>query len=210
MVNYMPVQSRKHNIVVLRFLSLLSEFCIFHWLCSAMLFLVACNPAIPVIPTPSSLATEIRLPTPLVRSSLVPTLSPASSPTPTDRLGVSPDKLMGVRIKLWHSWNGKDSETLASLAQEFNRTNPWGIVLEPLSHRDLDQIASHFESGLDVAEMPDILTAYPYQMLEWDEEYGLVDLEDYVQDPKSFRACGTRALRGISALLCRQKGLLRF
>ena len=116
------------------------------------------------------------------------TLQPAetSAPAPTSELGVEPAQLDGVMIHFWHAWSGATEETAASLVDEFNRSNTWGITVDSTALGDFDGVQRAMEAALESGELPQVTTAYLYQALRWEDAQPglLVDLSRYAGDPE--------------------------
>jgi multiple sugar transport system substrate-binding protein len=119
---------------------------------------------------------------------LTPTATaPAITPTPASAISVDPQRLALQTVRLWHPWQNQAGEEMASLVDEFNASNEWGIVVEAQSFLDLDQLwlettvaGGHSpESG----NAPDLAVGYPHQILALDAITPLVDLAEYIQDP---------------------------
>ena len=92
------------------------------WLLFASLLLLACQPpSTPDVPTstPEPGATKV----------------PAATATrgSESRLGVVAEALNGLTVDVWHPWYGAPATLFESQVEEFNSTNPWGIVVQAKS-----------------------------------------------------------------------------
>jgi multiple sugar transport system substrate-binding protein len=151
------------------------------WVLYAMLLfgflLVGCGQvdASPV-EDPSENLTEVPRPSPTSRTPH-PTPSPTLTPTPQVTIDVSTEALRGLEVEFWHFY---PEEQVAPLVRAFNADNPWGVRVQPRRFGE-----SNLLSQAVIDETPaGILTGYPDQLLTWQGQRKLIDLEPYVNDPE--------------------------
>ncbi len=110
--------------------------------------------------------------------------SPTAKVTPTISLDISADQLRGKLIQFWHPWTGPLGKTVESLVQEFNLSNPWGIMVIPSAYSSYDGLSDAIETGQGVSEAPQLTVGLTHQIFRWDAARGLVDMRPYVADPE--------------------------
>lgn len=116
-----------------------------------------------------------------------PTLAPArqTSPTPTrvpvSKIDVNPDDLEGVTVEYWHAWSGETQKLAEELVAEFNASNELGISVQANNLGDYKFLAEQVLQAISAGEMPDVVAAYNYQSMAWEEH--LADLLVYINDP---------------------------
>jgi len=126
----------------------------------------------PKLPTPRSYTA-----TPAV------TKTPTPTPAPVSPLGVDTDDLKDTSVQFWHTWSDKSGEVLDQLVEEFNSQNEWGIRVQATTQGSLDEMYANVHAAINRKEAPDLVVGYLYQALDWDEEWELADLNEYVDDP---------------------------
>jgi len=124
------------------------------------------------LPTPRAYTT-----TPAV------TGTPTATPAPISPLGVDIDTLQNTRIQFWHIWPGAAGEAVDQIIEEFNTKNELGIQVQAEYQGNLDENFSNVHSAIEINSPPDVVVGYLYQALDWDAEWEVVDLNDYVDDP---------------------------
>lgn len=111
-----------------------------------------------------------------------PTQEPVPTPVPT--LGVGAASLQGVTLQFWHAASGALGQEVEAVVEDFNRQNPWGITVRSLARSGYDQIYDDMQFALRDKNLPNIVSAYLYQALDWNTPEGpLVDLQPYIDDP---------------------------
>lgn len=111
--------------------------------------------------------------------------TPSPSPTPVvSRFPVQPAQLKGITLNVWHPWSGAQGEGFTNLLNEFNRTNPWGMIARGVPQAGFDALDDQVQGAITSGGLPDIAVAYAYQALDWEADRPvLVDLEPYGSDP---------------------------
>ena len=86
------------------------------------------------LPSPDGTA-EVRVPTPtrlrIVTATSQSAADPLPSPIPTNTLvpTPNPDALRGVQVDFWHPFDSETSARVDQLVNDFNTSNPWGVVV---------------------------------------------------------------------------------
>lgn len=146
-----------------------------------LLLLAACQPV-----TPSK--TETATATPTLMPPSLPTFSLSPTPTayPVTPLPL-PDNvqtdLQGRRISLWHAMNGSAAETLQAMLARFNTSNEWDISVYPQQFASYQDLSQAVEAAVDAGDpLPAILTALPQEVMAWDAQSLILDLQPYWLD----------------------------
>lgn len=105
---------------------------------------------------------------------------PTSTPTPQVEPTL-PD-LQGISLQYWYPWSGMTAKTLEDLVNQFNSENEWGIQVIATSTGNLGDLAEKVKAAQAEGQLPDILNAYLYQVLDWDIETP-VGLNNLINDP---------------------------
>ncbi len=99
------------------------------------------------------------------------------------QIGLDPGELQGLEIRFWHPWTDETGQLIHSLVKEFNTSNQWGIRVQDFYQGNLDKTAAAVPISLGTDNQPDVLVAYPYQALQWQQGEAVLDLSTYLQDP---------------------------
>jgi ABC-type glycerol-3-phosphate transport system substrate-binding protein len=145
----------------------------------ACLLLAACAPTVILLTdepesTPTSVAT-LRPPS--------VTRIPGPTALPQTTIGASPDDLRGVTVSLWHGLDGESGALLAQMADDFSRTNSWGIRVDVTSQKNLSLLVTSVEAALAGPEHPDLALALPENAQAWDAQNQVTDLTPYMAQP---------------------------
>lgn len=111
------------------------------------------------------------------------TPTPANTPTPAHRIEVTPDALRGIRIQVWHAFNGPAADVFTTQLAQFNTLNQWGIVVYQSAHGNYSTLFDSVDSALTSIRRPDLVVALPEQALTWEAKGAVVDLNPYAYDP---------------------------
>lgn len=153
------------------------------WLVCLAFLLAGCESGLPATPAPTKAATRVSSPARSPTRTPQPAVTPTDTPDPVSRVGATPADLQGISVKFWHPWTGDSGQAVQSLVDEFNASNQWGIKVESSAQPSLDDLFGKVNEAAPIGQAPDIVTGYPYQLLEWKAKNWLVDLSTYVHDP---------------------------
>lgn len=120
------------------------------------------------------------------QSPAAPNRTPTPPPTalPTSLIEVDPDELKGTIVQYWHVWSGEAGRLTASLVDEFNATNPWGVEVEATYAGSYDSMNEQVLLAMQEGKPPDLVVAFDHQALNWDAiDEITVDLRKYISDP---------------------------
>jgi len=110
------------------------------------------------------------------------TPKPAPNAASSSQLGVDPESLRGLTIQVWHPWFGVEASLLESQVREFNRSNEWGIIVQPTSQINYTQVYEAVTTSLPTPNRPQLVIAFPEHGLAWDAGGYVVDLNQYIDD----------------------------
>ncbi len=152
----------------------------------AAILLSTCSPTITLLGREPEITPTAPKPTPRKPTPTPAPATPIPSPTPVpgSELGVSPDALRGVTIRVWHGWDGESTALFAQMAAEFSLGNTWGVSVNVVPQKNLSLLAQSVDSALKTAEHPDLVVALPEHALAWDSQNAVVDLTPYVSQPE--------------------------
>ena len=149
----------------------------------ALLAIASCTPeVVPEVAEPTFTATQARTPT--RTATATPPTATVTATQSVVTVGVGPKDLQGTLVRFAHPWVGQAADTLESIAEEFSRSNPWGIKVEvdPYSGETaLMESIMQMEVGDD---LPDVIAASVYLRSSLDGDGFLVDLGFYFNDPE--------------------------
>ena len=143
----------------------------------------ACNPPVPVSTPEKTIQPEVTATRSTPLTPTRPVLTPTQTPEPVSVLNITEEQLKGVVVRFWHHWPGPSGDLVQTLVEEFNLTNPWGILAVEIYQGNLDQIDEKLDLSKANSDRPDLVVGYLHQAITWDEQIGLVDLNDYLMDP---------------------------
>jgi multiple sugar transport system substrate-binding protein len=116
---------------------------------------------------------------------VIATKTPATTNTPVveSRLGVRAEALNGLIVDVWHAWYGAPSSLFESQVEEFNSTNPWGIVVRAKSYQNFTELYEQASAAVNGPNRPDVVVGLPEYAVEWNTQEAVLDLNPYVSDP---------------------------
>jgi ABC-type glycerol-3-phosphate transport system substrate-binding protein len=137
-----------------------------------LFFLTACQPAqVHLTGTPSAQVTRAPQAT--------------LTPQPVSQTPLADETLpKGVTIQIWHPWFGIEANLFQSQVDEFNQTNQWGIVVQTTSQSDYNELFQNVGASLPTEDRPQLVIGLPEYALLWNTSGAVVDLTNYVNDPK--------------------------
>jgi ABC-type glycerol-3-phosphate transport system substrate-binding protein len=147
------------------------------WLSSLLLFaliLSACQPA----PGPDA---EAPTSTPGVAATNVP--AKTNTPAAQSRLGVPVEALNGLTVDVWHAWYGPPSSLFETQVEEFNDSNPWGILVRVAGFQNYTELYEQAGAAVHGPDRPDVVIGLPEYAVEWYAQEAVLDLNPYVSDP---------------------------
>src|SRR3972149_5845734 len=86
----------------------------------------------------------------------------------------------GQTIILWHSAEGDSLAALLAQIDEFNATNPWGILVVPEYHGDEASLMNTLKTAIESGRAPDVVLALPLDAARLGE--AVVPVEAYAAD----------------------------
>lgn len=116
---------------------------------------------------------------------VIATKTPAATNTPVveSRLGVQAEALSGLTVDVWHAWYGAPSSLFESQVEEFNSTNPWGILVRAKSFQNFTELYEQASAAVNGPNRPDVVVGLPEYAVEWNAQEAVLDLNPYVSDP---------------------------
>jgi multiple sugar transport system substrate-binding protein len=93
-------------------------------------------------------------------------------------------ELDGAFVVFWHQHTGAREEQLQEIVDEFNATNPYGIIVEARNEGGYNDIYNKMIAGLTTGEVPGLTVAYQNQAAAYMVADGLVDLDPYINHPE--------------------------
>ncbi len=119
---------------------------------------------------------------PAIGETIIPTLTPQPISLPPFDMS----RLRGLTVRFWHAWLGPARQAVERLVEKFNQENIWGIQVEIVNQPTWDELYAGVEAlvGTDrgINDAPDLLVAYPHQLLAWEPRGWLVDQTPYLAD----------------------------
>ena len=148
------------------------------------LLMGACAGAGPTPATPTLSATPIPSPTPTLTPSPspTPTTIPTATATPYNDPWASVDPT-GQTPLLWHPFSGQKADTLNTLIDAFNRSNPYHITVTAVSQGSSTTLLKTLPPLLNTLDAPDLVYAFPNHAASYDLSGGLLDLTTLVASP---------------------------
>lgn len=139
-----------------------------------LIFIIsACQP-------PSS--PDVPTPTPKPPATKVP--APTKTPAAESRLGVEEEALHGLTVDVWHPWYGAPASLFESQVDEFNETNPWGILVRVTSQQNYTELYAQAGAAVHGPNRPDVVIGLPEYAVEWHAQEAVLDLNPYISDPR--------------------------
>jgi ABC-type glycerol-3-phosphate transport system substrate-binding protein len=107
--------------------------------------------------------------------------------------GVDPK---GVSLKYWHQYsNARQEATVRGLVETFNKVNPYGITVEPISQGSYNDIRAKMNAAITSGDLPNLVAGFNNDALSYAQDEVLVDLNPYYSDARwGFNADGQKEL----------------
>jgi ABC-type glycerol-3-phosphate transport system substrate-binding protein len=137
-----------------------------------VLVFYACQPAVPGTPSLSTAIPPSKTP------------APGKTPAAVSRLGVREAALDGITLDVWHAWYGAPAALFESQVDEFNQSNPWGILARVEGFQNYTELYAEASAAVHGPNRPDVVVGLPEYAVEWHAQKAVVDLSNYVSDPK--------------------------
>ena len=145
--------------------------------------LIACQPFLatgtPVNPKATITATQINniVLTQQSNHTVTPTLA-------TQLIKVDPTQLQGQNVEVWHSWLGETGIVFEDLAQTFNQSNPWGIIVTPVYKGNADLLRTDITDGINkTGQLPQLAITFNFEINRWiNDRKVFVNYDDYLID----------------------------
>jgi multiple sugar transport system substrate-binding protein len=103
-----------------------------------------------------------------------------------DLESLSPD---GELVTYWHSYTGVLEEALLAMIDEFNATNPWGVVVQGEYAGPDEELQRRVADGFATGRVPDLATAPSDVVASFAAGGGTVELTPYIDSRRwGFRA----------------------
>lgn len=88
----------------------------------------------------------------------------------------------GVKITWWHNHTKAREAALKTAVDQFNKSNPWGITVDPVSKGRYPEIYQAMLAGIIDKTVPALIVAYAGQAAQYQLANALVDLDVFVKD----------------------------
>jgi multiple sugar transport system substrate-binding protein len=112
-----------------------------------------------------------------------PTKAPVVEPTSAGPVSAFKDVVPAKNIVYWHNQTGPKSEALKALIDDFNKTNEWGIQVEPVEAGSYGDIYKKILPILNTKDVPDIVVGYQNNVAAYNLNNSIVDMNPYMNDP---------------------------
>ena len=90
----------------------------------------------------------------------------------------------GTTVTFWHVYGeGKPSEGVVTLVEEFNTTNEWGITVDALDQVDYSPMEDKFNAAIQSGDLPDVVMGYTNALSDWYSVGAIADLNPFISDP---------------------------
>lgn len=96
-----------------------------------------------------------------------------------DLAGVDP---AGQTVTYWHQFSGAQLETITTLIEQFNTTNEYGIIVEPIAQGNYNDIANLMNASIVSGELPNLVAGYANNAAGYYADGAAVDLNMYLND----------------------------
>jgi len=100
---------------------------------------------------------------------------------PTTNLKVEEEALRGKQVTVWYPWFGAEATLFESQVAQFNKINPYGIVVVASGKSNYGELYQQTDAALTDTTNPNLVIALPEHAIGWGEH--VVDLTPYAEDP---------------------------
>jgi ABC-type glycerol-3-phosphate transport system substrate-binding protein len=162
------------------------------WICAGLLLLLlfaACNPSPPISTRTPAATRTAGEPTPTRQAAAsTPAATLTATLPPASTVDVAAEELNGVQIVFWHPYSDAEADALRRLAESFNDSNQWGILVSVEAIAGPDALEQRLDAALEAGSspgdgLPDLAAGFLHQALAWNEQHPLADLRSYTDDP---------------------------
>lgn len=155
------------------------------WLVSLLVLgviLTACGPSVSAEEqtlTASAETAETQTETP---TNPKPTNTAQATPTPALNFDIV--NLEGKTVRFAHPWTGETAEVINAIAKEFNKGNPWKIVIETSSHGGETDLVKSLQEELKQESLPGLVALRPFLLSNLEGKFSIADLQPFYDDPE--------------------------
>lgn len=148
------------------------------WL--VLTLLVACGAPAPTAGLPQETISATRQTPTRTASSATATATPKPAPT----LSVDLAALRGQTIQFWHPWSGANAQAMEDSIERFNTENEYGITVQVVPKGNYDDLYTAVDTAIQSSDLPQLTVGYNYQIRNWADQGQVVNLDDYLADPR--------------------------
>lgn len=110
--------------------------------------------------------------------------TPTIAPIRPGHLQVDPQKLKGLKIKIWHPFGSQEEPVVNDMIVRFNNENQWGIFANVESPGSSSLLFQQLEKKNNDSDLPNVIAAPIQQLQMWQEDKNsIINLNDYIHDP---------------------------
>jgi multiple sugar transport system substrate-binding protein len=133
-------------------------------------------------PTAASQTKTTAIHTIAPQASSLPVSEPVTPQVST--IDIPAEDLRGVLLRFWHPWSGATQKAVSGLVEQFNLSNPWGILVAEVPFSGYDSLNTALLDSESQFETPNVAAGFLHQALNWDQSHPLMDLNIYAIDPE--------------------------
>lgn len=86
-------------------------------------------------------------------------------------------------IVFWHQHTKAREESLKEIIDEFNKTNEWGITVEPILAGSYSEIFTKMNAILNTPEVPDVVVGYQNQIATYQLADAVFNMDELINHP---------------------------
>ena len=90
----------------------------------------------------------------------------------------------GIKVDFWHIQATSYGEAVADIVKQFNATNEWGIIVNPVFKGSYVELNQAIRAALAGGGAPDVAMAYENDTLEYQRAGEIVELDPYLKSKK--------------------------
>lgn len=110
--------------------------------------------------------------------------APTPSPQPASTIGIDPEGIQGVLLRIWHPWSGRAGQAMEEMISRFNASNPYGLQVESAYIGNYNSLDERVQSA-PPEDLPQIAVGYAYQIQDWQNSgIEITDLSLYLNEPE--------------------------
>jgi multiple sugar transport system substrate-binding protein/sn-glycerol 3-phosphate transport system substrate-binding protein len=90
----------------------------------------------------------------------------------------------GQHVVYWHQFSDAQGAAMQQIIDQFNSTNEWGIVVEPVHQGSYNDVRAQMSAAIISGEVPNLVAGYANDAASYFNDNSAADLRPFINSPK--------------------------